>query len=80
MFVHKYNLNKDSACEIKNCISNPVEQIVSLRPEEKQVIRRYQKHLWNIAKISLKQRDVLSRIIGECGQELDMIENDLKAG
>ena len=28
MFDHKDTLHKDSACETKDCVSNPVEQIV----------------------------------------------------
>ena len=33
MFDHKDTLHKDSACETKDCVSNPVEQIVS-KPDE----------------------------------------------
>ena len=58
----------------------PVNNIVSLlHNDEKEIIRRYQKHLWEMSKVSLKQRDILSRIIHECGQELDIIERDLQA-
>lgn len=49
-----------------------------LTDTEKDVIRRYRKHLFEVSKISLDKREVLFRIIMECGQELNIIERDLK--
>jgi hypothetical protein len=59
-------------------MENP-NQNINLTDTEMRIIRRYQKHLWRIAKISLTQRKVLARILAEYDEELDMIERDLKA-
>jgi len=52
---------------------------IELTKEEQTVLWRYRKHLFKITGISYHIREVLKRIILECNQELDIIENDLRA-
>jgi hypothetical protein len=54
-------------------------QNIELTATEMRIIRRYQKHLWKIAKISLTQREVLTRILTEYDEDLNLIESDLQA-
>lgn len=53
--------------------------VESLRSDEIDIIRKYQKHLWEVSSIALTHREILTRIISECGTELEMVGNDLKA-
>ena len=50
---------------------------IELYDGEIEIIRQYQKHLWNVGKVSKTQRETLTRIIVECGVELDIIEREL---
>lgn len=56
-----------------------MSQHIDLTDTEMRILRRGQRYLWKIAKFSLTQREVLARILKEYHEELDMIENDLKA-
>jgi len=54
---------------------------VNLTTDEVDVLKRYRDHLWRIVNIREPGGlvGVLYRIVMECGQELGMIEKDLRA-
>ena len=51
---------------------------IQLSPEERAILRRYQKHLWDIAKISFTERGLLNRMILDIGDELDLIDREMR--
>lgn len=52
---------------------------VTLNDKEIRVLLRYSNHLWQTARISLRTREILNRVIMELDEELNIIERDLKA-